>query len=120
MTFESIISNKSYGIEDKILGHKGTIELTKGKYYFEKVLPAPGIQQLIVNQIEHKVFDVVPMAASSWIPENASKNNKGEFITDNIKTHNGSNTTGAIKDGSEELTASFCDSVITGKLFLHL
>lgn len=113
MTFESIISNKRYGMDEEILGHKGTIELAKGKYYFEEVQPAPGIQQL-VNQIEHKVFDVVPIAGPSWVPETASEN-KGAFITDNIKTHDGSNTTGVIGDGSKELVASFCDSVITGK-----
>ena len=113
MTFESIISNKKYGMDEQILGHKGTLELAKGKYFFEEVKPAPGIQQLI-NQIEHKVFDQVSFAGPSWVPETASEDN-GEFIVDKVKTHDGSNTTGAAGDGSEELVASFCDSVITGK-----
>jgi hypothetical protein len=98
---------------EEILGNKGTFELDKGKYYFEDVQPAPGIQQL-VNQIEHKVFDVVPVAGPSWVPETASEN-KGLFIVDDVKTHDGSSSTGAAGDGSEELVASFCDSVITGK-----
>lgn len=113
MTFESIISNKFYGMDEEILGHKGTIELAKGKYYFEEVKPAPGIQQL-VNQIEHKVFDVVPVAGPSWVPETATEN-KGEFIMGKVMVSDGQSTTGAVGDGSEELVASFCDSVITGK-----
>ncbi|MDD4921856.1 MAG: Gfo/Idh/MocA family oxidoreductase [Bacteroidales bacterium] len=113
MTFESIISNKFYGMDEEILGHKGTMELAKGKYYFEEVQPAPGIQQL-VNQIEHKVFDVVPVAGPSWVPETAS-DNTGEYIMSKVKVNDGASTTGAVDDGSEELIASFCHSVITGK-----
>lgn len=113
MTFESIISNKFYGMDEQILGHKGTLELAKGKYFREEPKPAPGIQQLI-NQIEHKIFDNVSFAGPSWVPETASEN-KGEFIIDKVQTHNGSNTTGAAGDGSEEIVAAFCHSVITGK-----
>jgi predicted dehydrogenase len=112
MTFESIISNKKYGMDEQILGHKGTLELALGKYYTEEPKPAPGIQQLI-NQIEHKVFDTIPIAGPSWVPETASED-KGEYVVDNVKTHDGSNTTGAVGDGSVELVSSFCDSVITG------
>lgn len=113
MTFQSIISNKKYGMDEEILGNKGTVELEKGRYFFEDVKPAPGIQQLI-NQIEHKVFDQVSFAGPSWVPETASED-KGELIVDKVQTHDGSNTTGAAGDGSEELIASFCNSVITGK-----
>lgn len=42
MTFDSVISNKFYGLEEQIMGSLGTIELEKGKYYFENVPPAPG------------------------------------------------------------------------------
>jgi predicted dehydrogenase len=113
MTFESIISNKFYGLDEQILGHKGTMELEKGKYYFEEVKPAPGIQQL-VNQIEHNVFGVIPVAGPSWVPETASEN-KGEYIMTGVKSHDGASSTGANGDGSEELVAAFCNSVITGK-----
>lgn len=113
MTFESVISNKRYGMDEQILGHTGTLELALGKYYPEEPKPAPGIQQLI-NQIEHKVFDNVSIAGPSWVPETAS-DTKGEFIVPNVKTHDGSNTTGAVGDGSVELVSSYCDSVITGK-----
>ncbi|MDU1892424.1 MAG: Gfo/Idh/MocA family oxidoreductase [Dysgonomonas sp.] len=114
MTFESIISNKRYGMDEQVLGHKGTLELAQGLLYMENPKPAPGIQQLI-NQIEHKVFDSIPFAGPSWVPETAS-NTKGEPILDNLQTHDGSNTTGAaVDDGSKALVAAFCSSVITGK-----
>ncbi|MBB4034936.1 putative dehydrogenase [Dysgonomonas hofstadii] len=114
MTFESIISNKRYGMDEQVLGHKGTLELAQGLLYMENPKPAPGIQQLI-NQIEHKVFDSIPFAGPSWVPETAS-NVKGEPILDNIQTHDGSNTTGAaIDDGSKALVSAFCSSVITGE-----
>jgi predicted dehydrogenase len=113
MTYESIISNKFYGLDEQLLGNKGTMELEKGKYYLEEVKPAPGIQQL-VNQIEHKVFDAVPVAGPSWVPETASEN-KGEYILDRINKNDGKSTQGVMGDGSEQLVAAFCDSVITGK-----
>ncbi|MDD4514976.1 Gfo/Idh/MocA family oxidoreductase [Massilibacteroides sp.] len=113
MTFESIISNKHYGMDEQILGNKGTLELSQGLLYKEEPKPAPGIQQLI-NQIEHNIFDNVSFAGPSWVPETASTT-KGEPILDHIKTHDGSNTTGAADDGSLELVSSFCTAVITGK-----
>lgn len=113
MTFDSIISNKRYGMDEQILGHTGTLELAQGKYYPEDPAPAPGIQQLI-NQIEHKLFDKVSFAGPSWVPETAS-NTKGEYIVDKVQSHDGSNTTGAAGDGSEELVEAFCNSVITGE-----
>ena len=71
MTYESMISNKFYGLEEEILGSKGTLEPEKGKYYFEEAAPAPGILQL-VNQIEHKLFVQVSFAGPSWVPETAA------------------------------------------------
>lgn len=114
MTFESIISNKHYGMDEQVLGHKGTLELAQGLLYMESPKPAPGIQQLI-NQIEHKVFDNISFAGPSWVPETASAS-KGEPILANVQTHDGSNTTGAVvDDGSMALVSAFCSSVITGE-----
>lgn len=113
MTYESVISNKFYGLEEEILGHKGTMEPEKGKYYFEEVKPAPGIMQLI-NQIEHNVFDNVSFAGSSWVPETANVN-KGELIVDNMVSHDGASSVGASGDGSVELVTAFCEAAITGK-----
>ena len=113
MSYESIISNKFLGLEEIIMGDKGTMELEKGKYYFEEAKPASGILQLI-NQIEHQVFDNVSFAGPSWVPETASIN-KGYFIIDKVKRTTGESTVGSAGDGSEELLTAFCNSAITGK-----
>ena len=113
MSYESIISNKFLGLEELIMGDKGTMELEKGKYYFEEAKPAPGILQLI-NQIEHKIFDNISFAGPSWVPETASIN-KGYFIMEKVKTISGASTIGAEGDGSVELLTGFCNSAITGQ-----
>lgn len=113
MTYESIISNKFYGLEEQILGRKGTIEPEKGRYYFEEAPSAPGIQQLI-NQIEHGLFDNVSFAGPSWVPETAAEN-KGNLIVGNSRTHDGASSTGAVGDGSEELMDAYLTALITGK-----
>ena len=113
MTYESMIANKFYGLEEEIMGSKGTMEPEKGKYYFEDVEPAPGIMQLI-NQIEHKIFDNVSFAGPSWVPETASVN-KGHLIMDNVTTISGQSSVGAAGDGSIELVTAFCEAAITGK-----
>ncbi|MDR3094664.1 MAG: Gfo/Idh/MocA family oxidoreductase [Bacteroidales bacterium] len=113
MSYESIISNKFNGLEEQILGHKGTLELEKGIYYFEEAKPAPAILQLI-NQIEHKIFDNVSFAGPSWVPETASKN-KGEYVMDKVSQTDGASSVGFLNDGSIELMDAFCYAVITGK-----
>jgi Predicted dehydrogenases and related proteins len=111
MSYESVISNKFLGLEELILGDKGTMELEKGKYYFEEAKPAAGILQLI-NQIEHKIFDNVSFAGPSWVPETASIN-KGYFVLDNVRVTSGESSVGATGDGSVELLTAFCNSAIT-------
>ncbi|MDR0700554.1 MAG: Gfo/Idh/MocA family oxidoreductase [Tannerella sp.] len=113
MSYESIISNKFLGLEELILGDKGTMELEKGRYFFEEAQPAPGILQLI-NQIEHKVFDNVSFAGPSWVPETASIN-KGYYVVENLNTTSGASSVGAFGDGSVELITAFCNSSITGQ-----
>ena len=113
MTYESVISNKFNGLEEEILGTKGSMTPEKGKYYFEDVKPAPGVLQMI-NNIEHKVFDNVSFAGPSWVPETANKNN-GIPIMDNITSITGESSVGASGDGSIELVTAFCQAAITGK-----
>lgn len=103
MTFDSVISNKFYGLEEQILGDLGTVELEKGKYYFEKVAPAPGFLQLI-NDWENKVFDSIPFAGTSWAPETANENT-GEFILGERPK----------EDGTSLLLEAFAEAVITHK-----
>ena len=102
MTFDSVISNKFYGLEEQILGHLGTIEPEKGKFFYETVPPAPGMMQLI-HDVETAVFGAIPFAGPSWVPETANPN-KGEYIL-------GDKPQG---DGSDLLSAAFVESCITG------
>lgn len=103
LNFESVVSNKFYGLEEQVLGSLGTIELEKGKYYFENVEPAPGFLQLI-NDIEHKLFDAIPFAGTSWAPETANEN-KGEYILGERPK----------SDGTSLMLDAFVEAVITGK-----
>ena len=103
MTFDSVISNKFYGLEEQIMGHLGTVEPEKGKYYFENVSPAPAFLQLI-NEWENKLFDTLPFAGTSWAPETANVNN-GEFITGERPK----------SDGTSLLLEAFAEAVITQK-----
>lgn len=104
MTFESVISNKFYGLEEQILGHLGTVEPEKGKYFFEKTAPAPGFVQM-VNNIESKIFDTLPFAGTSWAPETANAN-KGEYILGKKPDYG---------DGTSFLLDAFVEAGITQK-----
>ncbi len=108
MTFESVISNKFYGLEEQILGNKGTLELEKGKYFYETVQPAPGFLQL-VNDVEHQLFDAIPFAGTSWAPETANENN-GDYITGKRPK----------SDGTSVLLEAFVEAVITEKQPVHI
>lgn len=104
MTFDSVISNKFYGLEEQILGHLGTVEPEKGKYYFESFAPAPGFLQMI-NNIENKLFDSLPFAGTSWAPETANEN-KGEYILGERPTYG---------DGTDLLIDAFIEACITNR-----
>ena len=88
LVYDSVNSNKHYGLEEQIMGPKGTMELEGGKIWNEIPPPAPGILQLI-NQIEHKVFDVIPIGGASWVPETAVID-KGEYIWNEVLESDGS------------------------------
>ncbi len=113
-TYESLISNKFNGLGEQVLGHKGTMELEKGQYFFEDVAPAPGILQLIHN-VEKRVFSTVPIAGPSWVPETASKQKPHYVIEGMVHTTSGGSMVGAENDGSDNLISAFCQSVITGE-----
>lgn len=108
MTFESVISNKFYGLEEQILGHLGTIEPEKGKYYFEDVAPAPGILQLM-NDVENRLFESLPFAGTSWAPETANKNTGEYLIGEKPKS-----------DGTSLMLDAFVEAVITKKQPLNI
>lgn len=108
LTFNSNISNKFYGLEEQIMGHLGTVEPEKGKYFFEEVEPAPGFLQL-VRDIENSIFETLPFAGTSWEPETAKVNHGTYILGDKPKS-----------DGTSEMLAAFVEAVITRKQPLHI
>lgn len=103
ITYGSVISNKFYGLEEKIMGNLGTVEPEASKYYFETIAPAPAFLQMI-NSWENTLFEEIPFAGTSWAPESANTN-KGEFLLgERPKT-----------DGTDLLIDGFVEAVITGK-----
>lgn len=81
--YDSINSNKHYGLEEQIIGSKGTMELEINKVYSETPPTPPAIRQLI-HDIEKDVFNTIPIGGASWVPETAVKDN-GDYISDNYK-----------------------------------
>lgn len=103
MSFESVISNKFYGLEEQILGSLGTVEPEKGKYYFENTPPAPAFLRLM-NDAENKAFNTLPFAGTSWVAETAQENSGKYIMGDKPKS-----------DGTDLLIDAFVEAVITGK-----
>jgi len=68
--YDSMTSNKKYGLEEQIMGHKGTIEFEVNRYYSETPPPAPGILQLL-NDIESGIYKDAQIGGASWVPETA-------------------------------------------------
>ncbi len=73
--FDSMTSNRHYGLEEQIMGDLGTLELEVNKRYLEnpppppEPPPPPGIIQLM-NDIKSGIFgDSIPLTNSSWTPE---------------------------------------------------
>ncbi len=88
LIYDSLTSNKKYGLEEQLEGNKGTIEPEANRFYLENPPAAPGIVQL-VNSIEHKIFDAVPIGGPSWVPENPSED-KGHSLHDKVINSDGS------------------------------
>ncbi|HYW94651.1 MAG TPA: Gfo/Idh/MocA family oxidoreductase [Bacteroidales bacterium] len=87
MIYDSIASNRHYGLEEQIMGPKGTMELENNRMWDEFPPPAPGFLQLI-NNLEHKFFDAVPIGGASWVPETAV-NADGRTISDEVMEDDG-------------------------------
>jgi predicted dehydrogenase len=66
--YDSMSSNRFYGLEMQVMGPKGAIELEAAKFYSENPPPAPGIVQLI-NQLEHDMLDAAAIGGTSWVPD---------------------------------------------------
>ncbi len=113
MTFESVIANKHFGMDEQILGSKGTLALSHNRLFSETPPPRPGIRQLL-SEIGQGLFQTQAFAGTSWAPEHGSQD-PGVPIVSAAAVHEGASTVGAAGDGSEEMIAAFCRSVITGR-----
>lgn len=115
INYESLISNKFNGMEDEILGSRGTLHLAKGVYYLEEDDTISGMRQLI-RQIREKTFSAIPVAGPSWRPEI-----RGDYIPHyvidggDISVNDGQSSIGADNDGSDLILSAFCQSCITGE-----
>jgi len=78
--WDSMTSNRKYGLQEQIMGDLGTMELETNKVFSETLPSAPGIRELI-NDIEHSIFDNIPIGGATWVPETAVEY-KGEYISE--------------------------------------
>ena len=114
IAYESLISNKFNGMEEQILGNKGTVDLTKGLYYLEDDHTDAGIEQLLA-QVKDKVFSAIPAAGPSWRPETKAASTPHYIIDGQTNISSGMSMIGAEKDGSDEILSAFCQACITGE-----
>lgn len=114
MTFESIISNKHFGMGEQILGTNGTIDLVTGMYYSDEPAPKGSGMHQLVAQIESGVMSNSVFAGTSWAAE-LSPLAPGMPIMPNVKVVTGESTVGAEADGSKELLEAFIHATITGR-----
>ncbi len=114
MTFESIISNKHFGMGEQILGTNGTIDLVTGMYYNDEPMPKGSGMHQLVAQIESGVMSNSVFAGTSWAAE-SSPLAPGIPIMPNVKVVTGESTVGAEADGSKELLEAFVHATITGR-----
>lgn len=114
INYESLISNKFNGMEDQILGHAGTMDLTKGVYYLEEDNSRSGIETLI-SQVRDKVFASVPLAGPSWRPEVKGTAIPHSIIEGRVSVNGGQSMIGVDNDASDIILSAFCQSCITGE-----
>ena len=103
MSWSSDIANKKYGLEEQILGDKGTVEPEFGKFYFEDIAPAPAFLQM-VRDWEAKVFGGSAFAGTSWASETAGTD-QGEYLLGRMPE----------SDGTSLLTEAFVEAVLQHK-----
>ena len=114
MTFESIISNKHFGMGEQILGTKGTIDLVTAMHYTDEPAPKGSGMHQLIEQIESGVMSNSVFAGTSWAAESSALA-PGMPIMQNVKVVSGESSVGAEADGSKELLEAFLHAVVTGK-----
>lgn len=108
MTFESVISNKHFGMGEQILCKDATVDLASGRIFPENPQPrGSGIKRL-VGEIERGVFNNSVFANTSWAAETGS-NDPGTLVLP-----------GSEGDGTREMLMAFCNSGIRGEQPPHV
>lgn len=101
MTFESVISNRHFGMGEQILCKEATIDLANGRLYAENPKPRTGIRQLL-GEIERGVFSNSVFAGTSWSAESASADPGIAIMPEAVQS-----------DGSLEMLQVLCHSILT-------
>lgn len=114
ISYETLISNKFNGMEDQILGTKGTMNLATGFYYLENDDSRSGIRQLL-SSVKDNIFAAVPVAGPSWRSETADSYIPHDILAGPTYVNHGQSTVGVDHDGSEEILSAFCQACITGE-----
>ena len=112
--YESLIANKYNGMEEQILGNKGTLDLAKGVYWLEEDNEISGMRALL-GQVRDGVFSAVPAAGPSWRPELRSRYVPHAVMKGNYGVAAGESMTGEAGDGSDVLLEAFCQACVTGE-----
>ncbi len=74
-TYDSMTSNRKYGLQVQVMGDKASMELETNRMFLEnppKPEPALGIAQLL-GDIQKGTFNDIPVGGASWLPETANK-----------------------------------------------
>ena len=114
INFESLISNKYNGMDEQILGSKGTMDLSRGVYYLEEDDQIPGIRQLL-DQVKTGVFASIPTAGPSWRPELQSAYVPHAVMKGSTSVNSGQSMVSSDHDGSDAILSAFCQSCLTGE-----
>ena len=114
IAYESLISNKFNGMEEQILGSRGTMDLSKGIYYFEEDDTTYGVRRLL-DQLKTGVFAAVPTAGPSWRPELRESHVPHAVMEKSTGLVSGESMIGADNDGSQDILEAFCQSCLTGE-----
>lgn len=115
INYTSLISNKFNGMEDQVLGSKGTCDLSRGLYYLEEDDTLQGMRQLL-GQLKDGVCSSIPTAGPSWRPETRSSYVPHSILGEKrISVNSGESMIGASNDGSVDILSAFCQSCITGE-----
>ena len=109
MTFESVISNKHFGMGEQILCKDGTVDLPQGRFYPEELQKKTAIRQMIAD-IEKGIFSNPAFAGTSWVAETAEEKNGLAIMPEAVGRKDG-----RLLDGSLEMLQAFCNACITGK-----